>query len=490
MARGFLSGLTWGSFAGIGGVTVMSLLTPLAQAPDVAVDVPDSAGQVTPEAGQGASIDGAGRDADLAGAQPTVPEAGQGPDDVSDLDTQPSPLPQVGGDGSALSGPTETGNAGQIDIATDTPVTPGTPAPGPSAPASETELSISTEPAQPIAPDVGQTEAGFPSTPPVPADAPNVATAQDSPPTTPPIQTTDPTAPDVSSLTPSQPSAPPTPSVNRGVAAVPQTGVDDATQPRRLTVGTPVRPLTERPGIQPDGADGDDANFQLLPPMQAYALPFDNPEDKPMMSIVLIDGKDALGAEALDGFPYPLTMAVDPTLPDAAERMEKHRAAGFEIVMLIDMPSTATAQDAEVMLAAGFDAVPKSVAVLEGVSTGIQGNRALSDQVTAITADSGRGLITQDNGLNTAQKLAARAGVPSSVVFRDFDGAGQTPTVMRRFLDQAAFRARQDGAVIMLGRLRPDTISALLLWGLQDRAARVSLAPVSAVLKRTMDEAG
>jgi polysaccharide deacetylase 2 family uncharacterized protein YibQ len=67
-------------------------------------------------------------------------------------------------------------------------------------------------------------------------------------------------------------------------------------------------------------------------------------------------------------------------------------------------------------------------------------------------------------------------------VFRDFDGAGQTPTVMRRFLDQAAFRAGQEGAVIMLGRVQPDTISALLLWGLQDRASRVALAPVSASL--------
>jgi hypothetical protein len=41
---------------------------------------------------------------------------------------------------------------------------------------------------------------------------------------------------------------------------------------------------------------------------------------------------------------------------------------------------------------------------------------------------------------------------------------------------------QQDEGVIMLGRVRPDTISALLLWGLQDRAASVALAPVSAVL--------
>jgi polysaccharide deacetylase 2 family uncharacterized protein YibQ len=68
-------------------------------------------------------------------------------------------------------------------------------------------------------------------------------------------------------------------------------------------------------------------------------------------------------------------------------------------------------------------------------------------------------------------------------VFRDFDGKGQGATVIRRFLDQAAFRASQEeDGVIMVGRLRPDTISALLLWGLQDRASSVALAPVSAVL--------
>ena len=40
----------------------------------------------------------------------------------------------------------------------------------------------------------------------------------------------------------------------------------------------------------------------------------------------------------------------------------------------------------------------------------------------------------------------------------------------------------------MLGRVRPDTISALLLWGLQDRAERVALAPVSALLKSQVGE--
>ena len=78
--------------------------------------------------------------------------------------------------------------------------------------------------------------------------------------------------------------------------------------------------------------------------------------------------------------------------------------------------------------------------------------------------------------------------MPAAAIFRDFDSKGQTSTVIRRFLDQAAFKAGIEGSVIMMGRMRPETISALLVWGLQDRASQVALAPVSAVLKNATPE--
>ena len=93
-------------------------------------------------------------------------------------------------------------------------------------------------------------------------------------------------------------------------------------------------------------------------------------------------------------------------------------------------------------------------------------------------------------GLDTASKLIAREGVPTATIFRDFDSDGQTATVIRRFLDQGAFKAsRLEGGVIMLGRLRAETVSALLIWGLQDRVSQVALAPVSAVLKAGNEDA-
>jgi polysaccharide deacetylase 2 family uncharacterized protein YibQ len=187
---------------------------------------------------------------------------------------------------------------------------------------------------------------------------------------------------------------------------------------------------------------------------------------------------------ALRSFPYPLSFAVDSTLPNAAERVKIYREAGFEVLALVDLPEGAQPSDAETAFAATLDRIGPVVGVLEGTESGFQGSRALADQVTDILAQSGHGLVTQDKGLNTMPKLARKAGVPADPVFRDFDSKYQTARVIRRFLDQAAFRAGQEGAVIMLGRLRPDTISALLLWGLQDRASDVALVPISAVLLR------
>ena len=81
---------------------------------------------------------------------------------------------------------------------------------------------------------------------------------------------------------------------------------------------------------------------------------------------------------------------------------------------------------------------------------------------------------------------AAAAGQqrPAETVYRDLDAKGEDALAIRRVLDQAALKSGTEGGVIATGRLRADTISALLLWGLQDRARRVALVPVSAVLTR------
>lgn len=225
------------------------------------------------------------------------------------------------------------------------------------------------------------------------------------------------------------------------------------------------------------------------PPIDQFAAEFENEDAKPVMAIILIDdGVDlsasSVGISALRELPYPVSFAVDALLPDAAARMQSYRDAGFEVLASVDLPEGAQAADAEVNLSVALDALPEVVGVLDGVRTGVQTTPDAGKQVAQILAQTGHGFVTQNRGLNTVQKLAAREGVPSAVVFRDFDAKGQSSAVIRRFLDQAAFRAGQEGAVIMLGRLREETLGALVLWTLQDRASSVAMAPVSAALKR------
>ena len=253
----------------------------------------------------------------------------------------------------------------------------------------------------------------------------------------------------------------------------------------RPSIGTPATSLLDR-----DAATGDvDASAEALQPaLLRNAEPFENAENQPLMSIVLMDtGQDLedgpIGLAALGSFPYPLSFAVDTSLPDAADRAARYREEGLEVVALVDLPQNLTASDTEVALSTLLDRLPQAVAVLEGPGSGIQGSAEMSRQVAAILRETGHGIVWRPNGLGTAQKLAARTGLASETLYRDFDSEDQSPIVIRRFLDQAAFRAGQEGSVIMVGRLRPDTITALVIWVSSERVRGVALAPVSAVLK-------
>ncbi|MCX7566172.1 divergent polysaccharide deacetylase family protein [Sulfitobacter sp. F26169L] len=303
-----------------------------------------------------------------------------------------------------------------------------------------------------------------------------------------PAQTPDSDAQEEPAQDPETASVPP---VKPRIVTVPGSQTNTIGTTARPRVGTPANTLINRSATDDDTAVetvtqsvGDTAHGT---PLHRYAQPFENPEGKPLMSIVLMDtGTDLdaaeIGLPALSSFPYPISVAIDMRLPDAAKRMERYRAEGFDVLAMVDLPSGARPTDAEVTMSVALNGLPEIVGVLEGTGEGLQGSREVADQVTGILKASGHGLVTQNRGLNSMPKLAVKEGVPAAPVFRDFDSQGQKARVIRRFLDQAAFKAGQEGGVIMLGRLRPETIEALVVWGLADRAGSVALAPVSATL--------
>ena len=100
-----------------------------------------------------------------------------------------------------------------------------------------------------------------------------------------------------------------------------------------------------------------------------------------------------------------------------------------------------------------------------------------------ILADQGRGLVTFDQGLNAADQEARRNDLPATTIFRRIDADAEDAPVIRRYLDRAAFKAAQDGRVVVIGTLRPETVTGILEWAVEGRASTVALAPITALLQ-------
>jgi polysaccharide deacetylase 2 family uncharacterized protein YibQ len=357
--------------------------------------------------------------------------------------------------------PVETVEAGDTGAR---PVDPTGPAARPEDPASVTAEAPSDTVREPVAPQ-SSSEAGAETAIAALPDAPTQDGAEPS--ATPPSDRPT-TAPEDMPEPVAKPARPAPP-----IVAMPgQPGI-------RLTEDAPATDAP--PPVETDKSPQPDPD---LPPIDRYAEPFENPEGRPILSIVLLDSaRDGAVAPMPARFPYPVSIAIPAEAPDAADRMRRYRAAGYEVLALVDLPQGATPADIETRAPAWFEAVPDAVAIMERPPKSLQSDRANGEELADVLAASGHGLLLFPDGLDTTRKLAARRGVPAATVFRDLDAAGQGEAVIRRFLDNAAFKAGMEGAVILVARLRPETLEALLVWGLADRASRVALAPVSAALK-------
>lgn len=476
MAGGFLSGLLAGAaVSGLALGAASVLIAPGGGAgPDAALDVPSGSGFSQTRDDTAARLPARDGAPEVVGDAPQVDVPA--PDDLSQVateDTQPGTRPEITAPEADLSAPEMGDDTSGMAISSSDAASAAEDASAAPNPAEE-DQSISTDPAQPSLPDVEE-GADYSA-----GDTPDEAAGDADP------------APESSA---------PRPETDQGKdtdgdtdEAATDAGEADTDAPPSGTIGdeAPEIETSRLPSVgaaptepAPQGESADAGEPQAdLPAIEAFAAPFENPEGKPLMAIVLIDdGTSPIKLDALESFPYPLSFAVDATAPEAGAAMRRYRDAGFEVMAIANLPPGATARDTETTMQTVRTALPEAVAILEGSGEGLQIGREASEQLAPILLETGQGIVLFSKGLETAPKLIAREGVPVGTVFRDFDAKGQSATVIRRFLDQAAFKAgRDEEGVIMLGRLRADTISALLLWGLQDRASRVALAPISAVL--------
>jgi polysaccharide deacetylase 2 family uncharacterized protein YibQ len=221
----------------------------------------------------------------------------------------------------------------------------------------------------------------------------------------------------------------------------------------------------------------------LKPAIEQYAEPFVEAGDKPVLSIVLIDDQNyRLDPTVLEAIPLPVAFAVPAETPADKSLMRYYRNQGFEVVVLVDYPIGAKAQDVEVVLSAALGNITDSVAVMEWTSGTVQASREVSTHTGDILETTGHGLLLYEKGLNTGLQYALKIGVAAKTIYRALDNDDEDERTMRRFLDGAAFRARQEGHAIVVAHARALTLSALTFWSLQEWSNSVVKVPLSQAL--------
>lgn len=253
-------------------------------------------------------------------------------------------------------------------------------------------------------------------------------------------------------------------------------------------IGAPGADTPPADAPEADGGPGADqapaADNTDLPPIERYALPFVHDDAKALYSVVLIDpgieagGLDAATIAALD---FPVTIAIDPTRPNAAEDAQALRAAGHEVAILAaDLPPDATPEDLEVALEAWRQVIPEAVAVVERPKPVFQNTRNLARQMVSTLGREGLGLVTQNRGFDSADQIASTVDLPRAKIWRVLDGAREKAPVVERMLSRAGFEADRNGQIVVMLSAWPETVSALIQWA-PDAGTKYDLAPVSAV---------
>ncbi len=271
-------------------------------------------------------------------------------------------------------------------------------------------------------------------------------------------------------------------------AAIPDAAVP-GTKPAPLAQSVPGVKINRLPQTLPDASTTPEVGAQvdaLPPPRVAYAAQWSNPDNKPVLAIVILDrglASGGLDSGSLDFLPFPATIALDPEREDAAAIAAAHRAAGKEVAILAGvLPEGATESDFEVAYQSYVSLLPETVALMGMPDADFQKSSLAAQHVAALLSADGRGLVTFLQGLNPGRRAAEKAGVAVASVDRLFDGESTDNGSLMRDLDRAAFTAAQKGAYVIALPSTPEAITSLMAWAAGPGAAHVTLAPVSAVM--------
>lgn len=513
MVRKFVTGVVLGGAVAAGGLVVVSQIVPMGRSVATSKEVASTDATEAPikPSAQVTAPDAPGADATKAVAAPPQPAPVEDPQALEKAATEtdepllrplndpnapppaavapdltppaaPAQAPEVD---DAPTSPDVTAKAEEAEVVTDTAPAPKEPevAKGPAQDTGEDAAqetgqasSITAQDAPEIAaPDTPEPgKAANETEEPAPA---GTGTAQDNAPDGKQV------LPETATLDEAPPVATPTPSVLPPDPQLEEKTVEGVTTGRLPSIGTAKDGATgAEAALLPQ--DGGQAGAPAI--LGGFVRSFDNPDGKPLYAILLRDdGSAEVPRAELAALPFPITFVLDPLDQASEEAAALYREAGQEVVMLASaIPKGAKASDLEQSFAGIGDKLSGAVALIDTETAAFQEDRKLSAEVVTLLADRRLGLVTFDRGLNAADQVARREGLPAAMIFRSIDDDGEEAPVIRRYLDRAAFKAAQEGEVAVIGTARPDTIAALMEWAVEGRASSVALAPISALLLR------
>ena len=184
----------------------------------------------------------------------------------------------------------------------------------------------------------------------------------------------------------------------------------------------------------------------------------------------------------LGSLPFTVTIAVPAKIDVHNALMRYYRDEGFEVALLIDLPEGSNATEVTEILDKAISTVSEATTILERTPGTLQNSREISTALADRLALSGHGLVLYDTGVNPALERAKSVAVPVKTIYRNLDQDNGNERAMRRFLDGAAFRAQQEGSVIITASPSPSVISALTFWSLQERSSSVIKTSLSQAL--------
>lgn len=205
------------------------------------------------------------------------------------------------------------------------------------------------------------------------------------------------------------------------------------------------------------------------PALDRFSVPFAPAGDRPLLAVILRDQ----GAAPLDlsGVALPLSLAIDPSLADAAARAEAYRMAGREVAIYAGALAPGEVPQA-------IQAVPGALGVLESAAPPAARTRSIRAEIEA----RGQALIVPARGLNSGVRAAREAGLAAL----SLDARADRLSELRRALERAVISAERTGFAVIEAPADPAVLVALQAWSASARGQQVEFAPLSAVVREAM----